>query len=542
MNFPQPLFASPDAFVLRGLAALNRALDEAMPLTAARRRDLPHACRDLSAMLTSDRETLERPYWTLPRLTSAYLRYFLPWNLVRLTALLPGLSLGSAREGDGLPSEPLILDLGSGPCTLPLALWLSRPDLRRLPITVVASDTAPHPMDLGRRIFESLRRDLDPASPWTIRTLRAPAHAAIRLLRGRPWLIAMGNVLNELEERDRRPGLLLDRLETLVDDAARALPPGGRLLAVEPGTRQGGRLVSLLRGLALSDGSGPHDEDAMADGMEDGDYGNAWSEGGLAPSSGALAEEGEEKDGEEDAAPRFLPLAPCPHADRCPMTARGVAAWCHVNAPATAAPAALRDLSRLAGLGKESVSLSFLLLARTGGAATARENAGGRPGTPLPVDAGRRTARPLARLISDPFVLPGYPGRARYACTDQGLALIPDSAFLAPGALCEVTPTPRRDGKSGARLMTLPGREVPATRPPRPHPAGTAPRGEWPERDTLRAPDAKERKHAPQAPSGPRPEPGRPPKSWPRPQDGKNARPRHRGTGRQGAERGGGRA
>ena len=93
MSFPQALFSTPTPFVRRGLDALARAVDLVMPLNAARRRELPDACRDLSALLTTERDGLERPYWTSPRLTSAYLRYFLPWNLVRLTALLPGLPL-----------------------------------------------------------------------------------------------------------------------------------------------------------------------------------------------------------------------------------------------------------------------------------------------------------------------------------------------------------------------------------------------------------------------------------------------------------------
>ena len=238
MSFPQALFSTPTPFVRRGLDALARAVDLVMPLNAARRRELPDACRDLSALLTTERDGLERPYWTSPRLTSAYLRYFLPWNLVRLTALLPGLPLtapatrpsGAEENGTataGANDEFLIFDLGSGPCTFPLALWLARPDLRRLPVTVVASDSAPHPLDLGRRIFDALRADLDPASPWTLRTLRAPLHAAPRLVRGRPRLITLGNVLNELEERGRRGGSVRGRLAALLDDAARLASEAG---------------------------------------------------------------------------------------------------------------------------------------------------------------------------------------------------------------------------------------------------------------------------------------------------------------------------
>ena len=137
-----PLFSAPDSFARRGLEQLFLVLDRVMPMNGSQKRDLAMACRDLSALLTTERDGLSRPYWTSPRLTSAYLRYFLPWNLVRLSALLPGLDFGR------IPAEPLILDMGSGPLTLPLALWLSRPDLRSRPVTLVASDTTPHILEL----------------------------------------------------------------------------------------------------------------------------------------------------------------------------------------------------------------------------------------------------------------------------------------------------------------------------------------------------------------------------------------------------------
>jgi hypothetical protein len=44
------------------------------------------------------------------------------------------------------------------------------------------------------------------------------------------------------------------------------------------------------------------------------------------------------------------------------MLDRRTTAWCHVNAPAEHAPKALRELSAKAGLDKDSISLSFLLL------------------------------------------------------------------------------------------------------------------------------------------------------------------------------------
>ena len=421
-----PLFSQNDAFTQRGMKILYRVIDDVMPMNGAQKRDLPMACRDLSALLTTEREALRRPYWTSPRFTSAYLRYFLPWTLVRLSTLLPGLDLGD------IPDEPLILDMGSGPLTLPMALWLSRPDLRARPVTMVVSDTAPHILELGKAVFDRLRTDLDPQSPWKVRSMRASVPQALHHLYAKPgtlWMVTLGNVLNEMEERRAKPGhQLSDRMRELLEDASTMLMENGLIFAVEPGTRQGGRMISHLRKNALG---GPEEEN------------------GEDLASMALREElstrREEEDWEDEEdlllPPLFRPLSPCPHSGPCPMLNRRTTAWCHVNAPADQAPEELRALSARAGLNKESISLSFLLLQKLA------------DGEDLPAPSrGRRLA---ARIVSDAFLVPDLPGRARYACTEHGLALVPQSAHLPPGALCEGFATADRDQKSRAFILTL---------------------------------------------------------------------------------------
>jgi len=462
----QPLFRRPDSFTRKGLDILSRLVEDIMPLRASHRRDLPLACRDLSSLLTTERPDLERSYWVSPRLTSAYLRYFLPWNLVRLSGLLPGLDLG---KPDTFTKAPLILDLGSGPLTLPLALWLTRPDLRSLPLTVLCADTSPHILDLGLRLFAGLRQELEPSSPWVMRTLRASIRTAPRRVRGKAGLLLMGNALNEVESRAGEN--MEDALTALVGDASSLLIPGGHLLAVEPGTRQGGRLIAGLRAIAL-------EPDV------------SWAE----------SDDPEEV---SDQARGFTPVSPCPHIGPCPMLTRGAKAWCHVRTTTEDVPDTLRDLSRRAGMDKDSVSLSFVLLRREGTPPDSRKTPGAgektshgrkrgghvmehesvfflRGSTPHPAGGndfpqspspmGERGRLELdisnkrmledtvtARILSDPFVLPGLPGRARYACTGKGLALVPDAARLPAGCLCTVVPSARRDGKSGAIIAPLVG-------------------------------------------------------------------------------------
>jgi len=435
-----PLFSAPDDFARRALEQLFPVLDDVMPMNGSQKRDLPMACRDLSAMLTTEREALSRPYWTSPRFTSAYLRYFLPWNLVRLSSLLPGLNLGS------IPEEPLILDMGSGPLTLPLALWLSRPDLRSRPVTIVASDTTPHILELGRKIFDGLSSVLTPGSPWTIRTMRASVMQGLHRIHARPgalWMITTGNVLNEMEERRARPGhQMADRMRELLENASAMLCEGGLILSVEPGTRQGGRMLTRLRKCALGGAEEtPEYEDLTSFALREEQNCRRFPEN----------EEEEDDLPEFGMFPLFRPLAPCPHTGRCPMLDRRSTAWCHVNAPAEHAPSPLRELSARAGLDKDSVSLSFLLLKKL------------EEGEELPTGTERPKCRTLrARIVSEAFIVPGYPGRARYACTEAGLGLIPDSAHLPPGALCLCRTTAERDRKSHAIILLLDdGRHTP---------------------------------------------------------------------------------
>ncbi len=291
------------------LESLPTALDTVAPLRTAHRRDLPMAIRDLSQMLTSERGALSDPYWAAPRLLSAYLRYFMPWNLVRLGRLLPSLEL---VDREALLERPLILDLGSGPLTLPLALWLARPDLRGLPLTFLCADIAPHPLEVGRDLLQVIAGE---ESPWALRTLRAPMEAALKEARGDAALILAGNVLNELKSRRDEP--LEYRMEELAEMAGSALAHGGRILVIEPGTRLGARYVTQFRRAAM--------------------------EVGLAP------------------------LAPCPHHDQCPLLETGgPGGWCHFTFPIQGAPAWLEELSRRAKLEKGTASLSFVTPAPNG--------------------------------------------------------------------------------------------------------------------------------------------------------------------------------
>jgi hypothetical protein len=301
---------APDARrVLDGLPSL---IDRVFPLPRRFRRFLAGDVAELSRLLTAGRNERDGSYLGRPNLLSAYLRYFLPWNLYRLCRLLPALPL-SLNEGDA------VNDLGSGPLTLALALWISRPELRPLALEFRCLDRTGAVPDAGRKLFAALCGQ-EGGSPWAIKTIRGEIRrngSLSLVLRGKKAALSGAiNVYNEifwgLSPADR------EGLARLAGGSGRLLSSltgeKGAILVAEPGIPRSGEFIARLRG--------------------------------------ALTAEGR------------LPLAPCTHDGVCPLP--GAGKWCHFAFDTQDAPGELHGLSLAAGLPKERAVMSFLL---AGGAA-----------------------------------------------------------------------------------------------------------------------------------------------------------------------------
>ncbi len=446
----RPLFPPLSRGLCRDMEGmLARALDRACPLKQAHRRDLPANILQLSRLLTVDRAEMRRPYWASPALSGAYVHYFLPWNIYRLARLFSGLR--PQAPGDG---AHLLLDLGSGPLTVPLALWLSCPEWRTKKIVVAAVDRAGHPMQTGRAIMEHLAAEAG-VEPWETHLIQAPLEqgprrAAELVRRGAaPWLVTAANVLNELpparrrrleedgeddeEEQQDRDETRLGDLLIGVHGMLRRGPEGARALFVEPGTRLGGLTLMGLRAMAREDGMrlfGPCTHAGLCplrrgddDGLYDGEDGGADGADILGVRSG--------------------------RETRGAVSKLAGRAWCHFTFTGEGAPGWLRALAEPTGLAKETLSLAWLALgAHTEAAAEAAAEAASR---------GCRL-----RVISQPFPVPGR-GRCRYACSAAGLVLLERAEGLASGTeltldigAAAVAAGPE-DARSGARCLALEG-------------------------------------------------------------------------------------
>jgi hypothetical protein len=405
--FPPP--GSLSIAVRRALEGIFPLLDRVFPVPARFRRELPGDVAELSRLLTSARNERSLSYLNRPPLLSAYLRYFLPWNLYRLCRILPALDLPLAA-GDA------VTDLGAGPLTFPVALWISRPELRVLPLEFRCIDRSGAVLDAGKRIFAALAGETasDEACPWTIKTIvgeirPGPTHPLSVELRGKPAALVTAlylyNEIGQLIPPEDSPafarlaGTQAAFLSGLAGD-------GGRILVVEPGVPRSGEFISLLRAAFLRLGCPP--------------------------------------------------LTPCVHSGPCPLIDEGkkAAKWCHFAFDTKDAPEALRRLSASAGIPKERAVLSFLL-AEKGALHTAVAPAMAADAAPV----GTAQAPVTLRIISDLFPVAGGTLYGRYGCGAPGLVLVRAGRRtlekLRSGALARVKLSGERDPKSGAPVGTM---------------------------------------------------------------------------------------
>ncbi len=298
-------------------------------------------------------------------------------------------------------------------------------ELSRRPRSVLDLGSGPGPMAfaaLDAGAAEVVAADRSARALAAARTLAADAGEPLATRewnpsRGRPLaelaggrtfdLVTMGHVVNELFPGPEGDGRRADLLE----EAAALLAPGGSLLVVEPALRDTSRALLRVRDLLVARG--------------------------------------------------YVIRAPCLFRGACPALLRETD-WCHAERPVEA-PALVAQIGKAAGLRREAVKMSYLVLAPKGEAWV----------EPPP---GR-----LFRIVSEP--LPSK-GRLRYmGCGPEGrlgLSLQEKHVVdgnrrfesLLRGDVVEITGAePRGDGlalgeASTVRVVAPAGRPVPGpTRP-----------------------------------------------------------------------------
>jgi hypothetical protein len=388
--------------LLEGIPAL---IDKTFPLPARFRSSLPAGVAELSRLLTSGRGERGFSYLGRPDMLSAYLRFFLPWNLYRLCRLLPALGLT-------LAANDAVTDLGCGPLTFAAALWICRPDLRSLPLVFRCIDRSGPALEAGKKFFAALSGD---NCPWKITAIKSDLEKAKAVPSA---LVCAANVFNEMFGDISRTGAAQRSVQKYARLLESHAASSSAILSVEPGTPRCGEFISLLRGEYIVRGRPV--------------------------------------------------VSPCPHSVECPipggMSKAGKNRWCHFAFDTEDAPSALHRLSQAAGLPKERAVLSFLFTVSEDtshrGAEAQREvrNPITTLDTPCLRASVRNKGEESLRVVSDAFTLPGG-RRGRYCCSRQGLVLLAGERSsiekTGSGALVNAVIKSERDPKSGALVAGM---------------------------------------------------------------------------------------
>jgi ribosomal protein RSM22 (predicted rRNA methylase) len=299
---PGNLFPDITGDLTTGLGNIPDLLRKIHPMKEKHRKALASGVRLLSTYLTMDRDSLPSDYMTRPEFLSAYLHYFMPWNIYRQGILLQGLDIS-------IKSDATIVDFGSGPLTFLQALWMTRPHMRTNSYQYLAIDRSEPALKIGRKLFEGLAGSQ--GDGWHVRTERQLGAAKKA---GPADLIVAANFINELGAPRAAAGGEMSAEDLLLQRWEGLLKPDAAILIIEPGTRLSGRKLALVRQSALSRG--------------------------------------------------WKVAAPCTHENECAMPGTRGGPWCHFNFTPRDIPEWLFLFSRKVKLPKERASLSFLLLTR----------------------------------------------------------------------------------------------------------------------------------------------------------------------------------
>ena len=405
----------------------DEIVERARNLSGKQKVSLYGAIKNLSHQLTDDRNSRRLGYMNEAGYISAYISYFMWWNLVRMTRLFANLPK-KAFEPLLNPENPVAIDVGSGTLTVVSALWLARPELRSKKITWYCMDLSQSALSAGEDLYlsiaaKTIKGEVSPSATMASPFPPTPSAGVPATPQTEPWkivrvkgafgtsikekadFVSCANVFNEIIQNNEMPTDFLAKKYTN-DILSYLKNEDSSVLLVEPGDPHSARFISLMR-------------DALI-----------------------------RRD--------YEPVAPCPHSQSCPMAGRTNgkttnvygknAKWCNFAFDAESAPAKLLKLSEKAGLAKERASLSFVISKKS---ADSAKNSKNQPGE-----------KTFIRIASDFIRLPEIHKSGYYACSEFGMLLAIDESHIQPknGELLQIK-TPEnlteRDKKSGAIIIRM---------------------------------------------------------------------------------------
>ena len=428
------VFASPPEDACRILENFDGIIRTNLPLSSKQLLLLPRNIKELSHCLTDERSKRRLGYMNDNVMLSAYAYYFLWWNLFRLTSVFSALD---ENVFSFLHDESVCLDIGSGPLSVPLALYLARPELRAVKLTWYCMDTSQNALALGENLLlscaarlqntqhaQSVRRAHSAQSTESVEDADGFCWRIVRVkgeigtpIKQKASFITCANMFNELYWNTSQP------LEAEAKKYAARLfsygaqKPDGKsecaFFVAEPGIPRASRFISLLRAAMLRK--------------------------------------------------NMSCVSPCPHENECPMDGKKGGKWCHFILNTETAPAALKKLSEKAGLAKERAAISFIFTRPEAFSRNPKAEHAEKHETDGKTAAAAKTPYRI-RICSDPIALPEHK-TGRYACAPWGLTLVIEKNArekrLASGNLIEVPlkaadiQNLSTDRKSGAKIVRV---------------------------------------------------------------------------------------
>lgn len=368
----------------------DKVVESTHPLNSKQKLLLPKQIRSLSHFLTDERGERRLGYMNQTVLLSAYVNYYTWWNLIRLVRLFSNID----KKFFDVKDSSVFLDLGSGPLTVPLALFLSRPELRKKHITFYCLDISQQALAFGENIFLSVAARLK-CEPWKIVRVKGELGSSVK---EKADFVTSANLFNELcDDFKNPPDFLAKKCTEQILSYLKLENENARYIIVEPGDPRSARLVSLMRGSFMRRG--------------------------------------------------FFPVSPCTHFCDCPMDGKKGGKWCNYAFKTDDAPAELKKLSEKSELPKERAVLSFV--------AFQKSKDGQIDGCNCFSD--ERPEFISMRITSELIKLPGGRS-GYYACSEKGLLLIVTTQQLLSGQKIRVLNPQKKlpiDSKSGAYILEL---------------------------------------------------------------------------------------
>ncbi|MCR5763021.1 MAG: small ribosomal subunit Rsm22 family protein [Treponema sp.] len=279
-------------------------VDSIFPINSKQKVMLSEQIRELSHNLTDERQDRRLGYMNQVTTTSAYNHYYLWWNIIRLTRLFANLQTSFFST---VSDNSICLDIGSGPLTVPIALFLACPELRKKKLVWYCMDISSQILASGEDIFLSVAAKLE-CEPWKIIRVKGEFGTAIK---EKVDLVTAANVFNEIvQDSDMPPDYLAKKYSTDLLSYVNKNNANAKVLVIEPGVPSCARFLSLLRDALMRN--------------------------------------------------YFMPCSPCPHTAECPMSGKRGGKWCNYAFSTEDAPRDLKKLSESASLAKERAVLSFI--------------------------------------------------------------------------------------------------------------------------------------------------------------------------------------